>query len=405
MSQVAPYIAVILLLLALLWFFMGVLHELGHALAALLLFRGPVTVYLGTYGQSTGHWHFRLGRLQVHLAHNLFLWRGGYCECQGANPEPWRQGIFIAAGPLFPVLLTGIATQISFAHSIYPLRALAVILLVMAVIGAFFNLLPHHKPVFLNEASRPTYNDGQLLKNQWGSVQLTRKVRAKFLEAEYHRLTGKYVESAAIYAEILPLLVPDSSIMRPAFYVLTDAGRYDEALALSEQFQEKFEDAFTDDDRFTHALVLSRLGQHWAAIEAYTTLIEQPQPYLMAYNNRGYTYNLLGEYELALADFTHTIAHDAAHAYAHNNRGLAQLKLGQEAAGLADIRHGLQLDPANAYGYRNLGIYHLGRSEYSAAMVQFELARQLDPTTHDLDTYIQQARQHLEQGSDTDGQA
>ena len=405
MSQVAPYIAAILLLLALLWFFMGVLHELGHALAALLLFRGPVTVYLGSYGRPTGHWHFRVGRLQVYLAYNLLLWRGGYCECPGATPEPWKQAIFIAAGPLLPVLLTGIATQISFTQPVYFLRALAILLLVMAVIGAFFNLLPHRKPVFLNDSTSPTYNDGQSLKNQWRSVQLTRKIRAQFLEAEYHRLTGKYAESAAIYAEILPQLVPDPDILRPAFYVLTDAGRYDEALALSEQFQTQFGAAFTNDDRFTRALVLSRLGQHWAAIEAYTALIEQPEPYLMAYNNRGYTYNLLGEYARAVADFDHTLAHDAAHAYAHNNRGLALLRLGQEAAGLADIQHGLQLDPANAYGYRNLGIYHLARGEYSTALAHFEQAHQLDPTTPDLAAYLQQTRQHLEQGADTDGQA
>ncbi len=53
---------------AALMFLVGVLHESGHALAALLLQPGPVVVYLDSYGQPTGGWQWQLGRLRVHLA-------------------------------------------------------------------------------------------------------------------------------------------------------------------------------------------------------------------------------------------------------------------------------------------------------------------------------------------------
>jgi tetratricopeptide (TPR) repeat protein len=401
--EIALYIAAVLLLVTLLWSVIGVLHEAGHALAALTLLPGPVTVHLGTYGQPTQNLRFQVGRLRVFIAYTVLRWRGGYCECPtNATAATWRQVLFIVAGPLFPLLLAGAGAAFAFAQPNYPLRALACCLLGIASISFFFNLVPRAKPVLLADGSR-TFNDGQQLVNIYRQPKLSRRLHAQLQQAEAYRVAGNYSASADIYLGLLPTVVLTASILQHAYYTLTYAGRYDEALPLSKQYQEEFADQLTDDDRFTHGLILSRLGQHPAAIDAYTALIEQAQPYLNAYNNRGYTHNLLGNYALALADFDQAIAREPEQAYAYNNRGLALLKLGQEAAGLADIQHGLALDPANAYGYRNLGIYHLDRGEYPAALRLFEQAQELDSTTHELSTYLQKTHQHLAQRASTSG--
>ncbi|TVT43203.1 hypothetical protein FNT36_03675 [Hymenobacter setariae] len=395
--EIAPYIAAVLLLVVLLWCVVGVLHEAGHAWAALTLLPGPVTVHLGTYGQPTRNLRFQVGRLQVFVAYTVLLWRGGYCEHQ-ATTAAWRKAAIIVAGPLLPLLLAGGGVAVAFSQSNYPLRALACCLLGLATVGFFFNLVPRTRPILLADGRR-IFNDGQQLVNIYRLPELGRRLNAQLQQAEACRVAGNYAESADLYVALLPKVVPTASILQHAYYVLTHAGRYAEALPVSMQYQEEFADQLTDDDQFTHALILSRLGQHAAAIDAYTALIEQPQPYVNAYNNRGYTHNLLGNYALALADFDHAIACEPGQAYAYNNRGLALLKLGQEAAGLADIQHGLALDPANAYGYRNLGIYHLDRGEYAAALHHFEQAQQLDSATHELSTYMQETHQRLAQST------
>ena len=306
------------------------------------------------------------------------------------------------AGPLLPLVLAGAGTAVTFTQPNYVLRALACYLLGVAVLSFFFNLVPRAKPVLLAD-DQQIYNDGQLLVNLYRQPKLSRRLDAQLRQAEAYWMAGKRTESADLYVALLSEFVPSASMLQNAYNILTQVGRYTEALALSRQYQEEFADLLTDGDRFTHALILSRLGQHPAAIDAYTALIEQPQPYVNAYNNRGYTHNLLGNYAQALADFDQALAREPEQAYTYNNRGLALLKLGQEAAGLADIRHGLALDPANAYGYRNLGIYYLDRGEYVVALQHFEQAQQLDPTTHELDTYMQKTHQHLALCTSTDG--
>lgn len=251
---------------------------------------------------------------------------------------------------------------------------------------------------------RAVPNDGQQLLAVWRRPQRTAALTAQVQRAEAHRLAGEYAESAALYAAILPQAQPARPLLRSAIHVLFMAGRYEEALALSTRHHQEFAAEITDDDRFGHALLLSRTEQHGPALAAYASLIDQPKPYLLAYSNRGYTHLLLGNYAAALADFEHVISFEAAPAYAYANQGLALLKLGQEAAGLAAIRRGLALDAANAYAHRNLGIYYLDRGEYALALSYFKQAEQLDPATHQLGDYMQQTRQHLAAAASTGGQ-
>jgi tetratricopeptide (TPR) repeat protein len=398
---------------AVLLFMVGVLHESGHALAALLLQPGPVTMHLGTYGQLTGNWLFRLGRLRIYLAYNKIWWRGGYCELPAMGQlARWQQVSFLLAGPLWPLLLAAVVAVVVRGHkpafqdesyvAWLVLWAVVMAWLVLAVSGALFSLIPRRQPIILADGRR-VHNDGQQLLTAWRRPGLHRALASQLQQAEAYRLAGEYARSAELYEAILPRAKATRPLLCTAIHVLLRAGRYAEALALSTQHHQDFAAEITDDDRFGHALLLSRTDQPALAMEQYSALIDQPHPYPLAYNNRGYTHNLLGNYELALADFNQAIALDIEPAYAHANRGLALLKLGHTAAGLAALDRSLALDPAQAYAFRNLGIHHLDRGEYTQAALFFEQAEQLDPTTHKLASYQQQTRQHLEKASDTGG--
>jgi len=181
-----------------------------------------------------------------------------------------------------------------------------------------------------------------------------------------------------------------------AYY--TQRGEHLQAFVASQLLERHYWADFGDHDRWMQAELLARLGRLWEAAAVYTTLLDQPVPFAVAYNNRGYIYNLLEEYELALPDFDRAIALGAATAYAYNNRGFARLRLGQATQGLADIERSLRLDSGNAYAHRNLGIYYFSEGAYKQALACFERAKQLGQHTPLVDDYLAQTRHQL--GSD-----
>jgi len=380
------------------WLLLIIVHEGGHAGAGLLLLPGTVTVYLGSYGQPEGNSRLRIGRLRVVAKRNVLRWHGGCCFYQPAAVARWRHVVVVVAGPLLPLLVAGVGFYLSFwgANGLHRLFTLTFLFIVLT--STFRNLFSSNRTVRLASGEQiPT--DGRQLRELLFPAGHVRQEQQAYAAV----VAGRYAEGAELYTELVKQGPPTRSLLCNAVHALFQVGRYAEALALSTRHHQEFTAEITDDDRFGHALLLSRTDQHSPALEAYSALINQPQPYPMAYNNRGYTHNLLGSYELALADFNQAISLGIEPAYAHSNRGLALTKLGQTAAGLAALHHGLALDPTNAYGYRNLGIYHLDQGEYSVALRYFEQAQQLDPTTHELGTYLQKAHQHLAQSTGTGG--
>jgi tetratricopeptide (TPR) repeat protein len=334
--------------------------------------------------------------LQLFIKRKLWQWRGGCCYAnEAAAVSRWRYCVFVLAGPLVPLLIASLGFYLGMRYENGIHRVFLLIFLFFAFVSALRNIFPSYNTLQIS-TGQLLGTDGFLLRQAFSLPSLTRQAE----QAAANFTAGNYAESAKLYMALLKRTTPTYDLLRYTIHALIQTEQYSEALVLSRR-QHLFTSELTDDDRFTQAIILSRLGKHSTAIDTYTALLEQPQPYVNAYNNRGYTHNLLGNYALALADFDQAIMYEPEQAYAYNNRGLSLLKLGQEAAGLADIQHGLTLDPANAYGYRNLGIYHFDRGEYLAALHQFEQAQQLDSTTHELSTYMQKTHQHLAQSAST----
>jgi hypothetical protein len=61
-----------------------VFHELGHAVAGLFLYEGNFTIFIGSYGDTTKGFHFKIGRLTIYCIPNPMAWDYGLCtrECQ-----------------------------------------------------------------------------------------------------------------------------------------------------------------------------------------------------------------------------------------------------------------------------------------------------------------------------------
>lgn len=85
------------------------IHEIGHAVGALLFSKEKVHVYLGP-GDASNKENFRIGRMHFHIKLAYY----GFCAVKNRN-DFTKAGyvIFLAGGPLFTLLLVIAASLVS----------------------------------------------------------------------------------------------------------------------------------------------------------------------------------------------------------------------------------------------------------------------------------------------------
>jgi membrane-associated protease RseP (regulator of RpoE activity) len=96
-----------LVLLVGLGFFVTVtLHELGHAIPALLMTRDEVTIFVGSFGSPYKSFRFTMGRLEFYCKYNPLLWYKGCCLCSDDYLSIDQRIWFVAGGPIASFLET-----------------------------------------------------------------------------------------------------------------------------------------------------------------------------------------------------------------------------------------------------------------------------------------------------------
>jgi len=142
-----------------------VVHEFGHAMTALLLTKGPVKVYIGSWGDPSTSLKLSFGRLIVFFQYKPNLWGKGLCSHSEYKWNPFVSGMLIVLfGPLSS-LLFGIG-MIVFILSNYAeglVIFIGVMLLVSSIFDFLFNIIPNKRPIQLYEGN-VIYNDGEQLR-------------------------------------------------------------------------------------------------------------------------------------------------------------------------------------------------------------------------------------------------
>lgn len=121
------------------------------------------------------------------------------------------------------------------------------------------------------------------------------------------------------------------------------------------------------------------LGDHQAAIEAFTKAIEMQGDFASDYFNRGYAYQELEAYGEAISDYTKAIELDPGNAAIHNNRGNTYAALGQYEEAIADYNKAIDLNSTDADIYCNRGSTYDDMDEYEKAIADYDKAIELDP--------------------------
>ena len=366
-----------------------IIHELGHAIPAVLFSKANVTVYIGSYGDEKNAFKFKVGLISFVVKYNPFYWRGGLYSLSNSDLSFNKRIVIILMGPLAPFL----CGLIVFSSALYfdwhgAIKLVSIIFLGVATFGLFANLIPSSKVVGAYEG-RALYNDGYHFKKVLHLKKLPKAVQQAIVLYE----VKKYAEVAAIFETVILKDFREPEFFKMAISSHLMIGNYLSAKNLSDELQSFSE--FDADDYANAGLIYASLENYEPAIAFYKRSLEMEPNHRYSLNNFGFALNNIEEYDSAILLLDRAIQLDPLFTYAYNNRGFAKIMLGKHEDGLDDINHSFQLDTDNAYSHRNLGVYYLETKKYQKALDSFEKAKQIDGATLQIDQYIEKAQAGL----------
>ena len=358
-----------------------ILHELGHAIPAIISSKKKVSIYIGSYGNEEESLNFKIGLLDIWLSYKNISWMG-LCVPSEKNIAINQQIVYVLSGPLTPAIISSLALYyISLVDVSDACLFFTSIFFLLSIFDLFRNLTPSSTPIKLFNGST-TYNDGYSLRKLFKY----RKFNNEFEEAINLYNNKEYQKSAVLFDFLIESNLKDAHIYRIAVSANMQDKNYERAKILFEKSENDF--TLTSDDYSNGGLIYSRLDLNEKALELYIKSLELNPDNLYALNNKGFALTVLDKYLEAIPLFDRAIEIDELSAYTYNNRGLAKIKTGQLKEGLHDIEKSMELDENNSYNYRNLGIYHFDIGEIDKARELFLKAKELDPDTYKIDELI-----------------
>jgi tetratricopeptide (TPR) repeat protein len=365
-------------------------HEMGHGLAGALFTKQPVLIFLGSHGNTEGNFTTTIGIFTFYIEYNPLKWKGGLCASKGGIMTFTQNILFIAAGPVFPVVIAYIYLVTAKNYLGEYFYVSAIFFFILSIFGMLLNLWPSKKMILLSTGNI-TRNDG---------YQLLTFFRHRNLYKEYSQAINHY--NLKEYGKAIPYLkyLIDNGMQNEEniYSIAISAHLLDKDFNGAKEFIDAYTMRFTPTaaDLINFGHYYSQTGNTAKAIEYYQKSLVQKETWI-GYNNYGYSLNLQERYSEAVEYLDKAVAMAPKHAFPYNNRGLAKIKLGQTEEGLKDLYDSFLLDPENGYYFKNMGIYHFDRKEYKEALNFFEMAKLKDDSVYKIDDDIANTQIHLKQ--------
>jgi tetratricopeptide (TPR) repeat protein len=308
-GEVAPYAAVVLLLLVLTCVALWRNPPMGFCGLWFFLILAPTSSVVPLLGQTGAEHRMYLplaGLIGLGVVGGYALWRRAWRETPGR----------LQAGSLLVLLTVGVTA-----------------------LGA--------RTVARNEEYRSGVSIWQTVVDRWPI-----NPRAHYNLGIALADAGRTSEAIAQYDEALRLKPDDAEVHNNLGNALADAGRTSEAIA---QYEEALR--LKPDDAKAHnnlGNALAKTGRTSEAIaqfeEALAALSPKPPEYADAYNNLGVALARLGHTPEAIAHFEEALRLKPDYAEAHNNLGNALAKTGRTSEAIAQYEEALRLKPDLAGG-------------------------------------------------------
>ncbi len=287
--------------------FTTLVHELGHALPALVFTKNPVSIYVGSYGNLDKSFHFNLGRLEVFFTPKLINLEQGLCSHQGAKTIG-QSMMIVLGGPVFSLLLGLLFCWLILFYKDQPMIAFGMgIFLVSGIFDFIGNILPNKEPMIMHNG-RMMYNDGY----QFQRLLQTSKYPPSYFEAmeainknEYELGLKKLMETAESGITNGPLYQDLMQLLTHPRYPTSDPAQ---ALAFHERFSGQFK--LESGDYLQVGNLYLKNGDDYRAISNYSKAIELNYKNIEALYQRGKILQKVGYDKKALADFTKVVLFD-----------------------------------------------------------------------------------------------
>ena len=126
------------------------IHEMGHAIPALIYSREKVRVYIGSYGDPKNSYQFKWGRIHFFMKFNSFEWGHGMCVYRPEKNNKMQSAIITLGGPLISLLFAFTALFIVIQFDLDKATWFILLLVCFSSFWDFvINMIPTKNPIKL----------------------------------------------------------------------------------------------------------------------------------------------------------------------------------------------------------------------------------------------------------------
>ncbi|MCC8409982.1 hypothetical protein LJ707_13675 [Mucilaginibacter sp. UR6-1] len=352
-------------------------HELGHALAYLILTKpDEIIINIGSQEKPKKALRFKLGKLHFNIIGKAFITCCGSCSSSEYEFNYKKEIFILLAGNLLTLFLSFILLFAAFGLDWHGgIKLFSIVLLVYALIIAYYNLLS-------NNGRANT--DGRLIIS---TIKLS-KVYNYYSEGR--KAFGKNDFSDAInHFEIANNRYPDEiNILRPLFISYCALRDIENALKIYHQF--KNQPNLTEHDLISLGYINSITRDSETAIGYYNQALSYPATYRFASLNLAFEMIIAGQYTLADKKLLKLISDMPDDFNPYGYLGYSKIMQNELEEGKALIDKCFEYGgDDNAYMYKALGIYYMKIDDLTKARENFDKAKKLDSWV-DVDDYITQ---------------
>ena len=367
------------------------MHEMGHAIPALVFTDDIVEVFVGSYGDRNTARSFSMGRLIFHLNTEMMDWQIGMCI--SADTSLRGRWLIILGGPFASSLISGsilfLLVKYSYSETVV---AIAVGLFLLALLDLVVNLYPRETS-YSQVDGRAVGSDGFQLRKLW-----TQRNLAKEYYQAHEDLSNNRPDHAIHQLE---KLISSESTEKEYFYLLIDCYKknkdYEKVVNTYESMVDHY--GLSIHDYKVIGLAYIELKNYTECIRCLNEYLYQHYSDYEANCKRGVARMELGEYDEALRDFeaaiSYSIKHNIAEPLAH--RGFIRLTQGDTQGAWKDMQLSEELgsDPIDPQLYYYKACYYEEIGDFKKALEYFELAKANGFVHHGLEYKIYVAEEYL----------
>jgi len=368
----------------------AVFHELGHALAYLVLTKPRrIDIYIGSYGSRKNVLRFNAGKLRFYVKKSFPFVRGiGLCRSYKAETDYKKYVVILLAGVAFTLISAGIIALIAFtAHAHILVQIACYIFLSFSFLSLLGNLIPRE---IIGSFDNKLDSDGKQLL-------FTLKIKNRlpdYVSAIKSLKNRDYVEAVANLKLVLAGVPKNREVLNLLIPIALEAGQLDDAASTIATLEGM--GPLSNDVLFYKGGLQSLRRQHEEAINTYSEVIKKDKNHILALTNIGYELVEKGAHQVAKRALDRAIKLKPTFPQPYANLAYSKIMQGDLKEGKRLIDTCLELNEYIADAYKALGLYHLKLKDKANASANFEKAAALDGTI-DLTVHLEELASLQEQ--------